>query len=228
VFAVASIVTPILLGVVVGAIVSGAVGRAAETLPTSGMAVGSVRPSFAAIFVAPWLSPFPLAMGALALTMFAFLAAVYLALAARDDALRDDFRRLALGAAVAMFVAAFGGLALAYLDAPDVSYTLTTGPAAALQVVTALAGLTALWALWRRRWETARFAAAVQVSLILWGWVIVQYPYIIPPSQTLRDAAAPAVTLRLLLGALIVGAIILIPSLVYLFRTFAGSTAEAE
>ena len=55
-------------------------------------------------------------MGALALAMFAFLAAVYLALATDDAALREDFRRRALGAAAAMFVAAFGGLAVAQMS----------------------------------------------------------------------------------------------------------------
>jgi cytochrome d ubiquinol oxidase subunit II len=227
VFAVASIVTPILLGIIVGAIVSGAVGDAAAKLPSSIPVAGSARPGFTTIFVAPWLSPFPVAMGALALAMFAFLAAVYLALAAHDDALRDDFRRRALGAAVAMFFAAFGGLALAYLHAPHVSYSLTTGRAVLFQLATAVAAIAAIGAVWMRRWTVARIAAAAQVSLILWGWVIVQYPFIIPPSQTLRGAAAPRITLELLLAAVIAGAVVLIPSLVYLFRTFAAVGSRA-
>jgi hypothetical protein len=33
------------------------------------------------------------------------------------------------------------------------------------------------------------------VSLILWGWLLAQYPYVIPPALTIREAAAPAVTL---------------------------------
>jgi cytochrome d ubiquinol oxidase subunit II len=219
VFAGASIVTPILLGTIVGAIVSGGVGEAAAMLPSSG---------FRTVFVAPWLSPFPIAMGALALAMFAFLAAVYLALAAHDAALRDDFRRRALGAALAMFLAAFGGLALAYLHAPHVSYSLTAGPAILFQGATALAAVAAIAAIWTRRWIAARIAAAAQVSLILWGWVIVQYPFIIPPSQTLRAVAAPPITLELLFGALMIGAIVLVPSLVYLFRTFAAAGESAE
>jgi cytochrome d ubiquinol oxidase subunit II len=212
----------------VGAIASGAVGEAAARLPASAPATGSARASFATIFVAPWLSPFPIAMGALALAMFAFLAAVYLAVAAGNEALRDDFRNRALGAALAMFAAALGGLVVAYVHAPHVSSRLTTGPAVAFQAATALAALTAIWALWTRRWATARVAAAAQVSLILWGWVIVQYPYIIPPSLTLRGVAAPGITLQLLLGALGGGAVILLPSLAYLFRTFAASGQHAE
>ena len=178
------------------------------------------------VFVAPWLAPFPLATGVLALAMFAFLAAVYLAFAATHDSLRDDFRRRALGAAAAMFVAAFGGLGVARMHAPDVSRDLTAGFAFYFQLATGLAALTAIWALWTRRWALARVAAAAQVSLILWGWVVVQYPYVIPPSQTLRATAAPRITLVLLLYGLVGGSLILFPSLVYLYRTFAAHDSE--
>jgi cytochrome d ubiquinol oxidase subunit II len=222
VFASASIVTPLLLGVIVGAIASGAAGVAADALPGRGsIATGGAASTFTTIFVAPWLSPFPIAMGVLALAMFAFLAAVYLAVAARDDALRDDFRARALGAALAVFLAAFGGLAVAHLHAPQVSRRLTEGSALAFQGATAISALVAIRASWTRRWAAARIAAATQVSLILWGWVLAQYPYLIPPAQTLRAAAAPRVTLLLLLYALVGGGVILLPALAYLFRTFA-------
>ncbi|MBW8771222.1 MAG: cytochrome d ubiquinol oxidase subunit II [Gemmatimonadetes bacterium] len=217
VFAMASVITPILLGIVVGSVASGAAGAAADRLATTRDA------SFAAVYLAPWLSPFPLAMGALALAMFAFLAAVYLALATDDGALREDFRRRALGAAAAMFVAAFGGLGVAHMTVPHVSGALIGRGSVAFQAATAVAAIVALWAVWTRRRRTARIAAALQVSLILWGWVLVQYPFVLPPTLTIRAAAAPRATLELLLGALGVGALILFPSLAYLFRTFAAA-----
>jgi cytochrome d ubiquinol oxidase subunit II len=215
VFAMASVITPVLLGVIVGAIASGAAGAAADRL------AAARDVSFASVYLAPWLSPFALAMGALALAMFAFLAAVYLALATDDAALREDFRRRALGSAAAMFVAAFGGLAVAHVMAPHVSGALIGNSAIALHALTAVAAIAALWAVWTRRWRTARIAAALQVSLILWGWVLVQYPFVVPPTLTIPGAAAPRSTLTLLLGALVGGALILFPALVYLFRIFA-------
>ncbi len=216
VFAMASVITPLLLGIIVGTIASGAAGAAADRFTTTRDA------TFVSVYVAPWLSPFPIAMGALALAMFAFLAAVYLALAAVDVPLREDFRRRALGAAAAMFVAAFGGLAVAHVMAPRVSGVLMGSRAILFQAVTGLAAITALWAVWTRRLRIARLAAALQVSLILWGWVLVQYPFIVPPLHAIRDTAAPRVTLELLLGALAAGALILFPALGYLFRTFAA------
>jgi cytochrome d ubiquinol oxidase subunit II len=220
VFAAASIVTPLLLGIIVGAIASGAVGRAAARLPGSA-ATGAPPPTFTTIFVAPWLAPFPLAMGALALSMFAFLAATYLTVAAHDDTLREDFRRRALGAALAVLVVASVGLAVAHRHAPIVGHALTGGWALVLPVATALAALIAIYALWTRRWLLARAGAALEVSLILWGWVVAQYPLLIPPSQTLSAAAAPPITLTLLLYALAGGGVILFPALAWLFRLFA-------
>jgi cytochrome bd ubiquinol oxidase subunit II len=223
IFAIASLVTPLLLGVIVGAIVSGRVGDAATQLASNG---AGARADFTTVYVAPWLAPFPIVLGVLALAMFAFLAATYLAAAASDVALRDDFRRRAFAAAAVMFVAAFGALALAHVSAPSVRRGVMSmaAPALALQISTAAAALLALWALAARRWLIARTAAAAQVSLILWGWVLAQYPFIVPPNETARSAAAPSVTLELLVGALAVGLVVLVPSLVYLYRTF--STAE--
>jgi cytochrome d ubiquinol oxidase subunit II len=237
VFAASSLITPLLLGVIVGAIASGAVGHALENFvgatlgggagplgaAATGAAgpVGSGGPGFTAIYVRPWLAPFPFAVGVLALALFAFLAAVYLTVATHDDALREDFRKRALIVAVAAFVAALGALLVARVHAPAVGHGLLETPTAMLlQAATATAALTAIGALWTRRWQLARAAAAAQVSLVLWGWVLVQYPYIIPPVATLRDAAAPRITLVLLLSALALGALVLIPSLAYLFRTF--------
>jgi cytochrome d ubiquinol oxidase subunit II len=216
VFAMASVLTPVLLGIVVGAIATGGAGAAADRLAIPG------HESYVSTYLAPWLAPFPLAMGALALAMFAFLAAVYLALATDDAALREDFRRRALGAEVAMFVAAFGGLAVAHVTAPHVSGALTGIRALAFQALTAVAAIIALWAAWTRRWRTARLAAALQVSLILWGWVLVQYPFVVPPTLTIRTTAAPRATLELLMAALVGGALILFPALAYLYRTFAS------
>ena len=63
------------------------------------------------------------------------------------------------------------------------------------------------------------------MTLIVWGWGLAQYPYLLPPDLTIEQAAAPRITLELILVALVVGAAVLFPSLFYLFRIFkAGPT----
>jgi cytochrome d ubiquinol oxidase subunit II len=109
-----------------------------------------------------------------------------------------------------------------------VSGALTGIRALAFQSLTALAAILALWAVWTRRWRTARIAAALQVSLILWGWVLVQYPFVVPPTLTIRATAAPRATLELLMAALVGGALILFHALAYLFRTISSAKAKAS
>ncbi|HZI22739.1 MAG TPA: cytochrome d ubiquinol oxidase subunit II [Gemmatimonadales bacterium] len=210
-FAVASLITPLLLGTTIGAIASGALGQTG----------GGKGAGFFATYVAPWLNPFTLSVGVFALVAFAYLAAVYLTLEAPERDLRDDFRRRAMGSGVALLLVAALALLLSRRDAPLVRERLAFAPwALPLHVLTATAALVAFVALDRRRWRAARFAAAAQVSLILWGWALSQYPYVVPPDLAIADAAAPPVTLRLALGALTLGALVLFPSLFYLFRVF--------
>src|SRR6185312_2895407 len=89
-----------------------------------------------------------------------------------------------------------------------------------LHVLTAVAAIGAILALWFRRWHVARIAAAAQVSLILWGWAAAQAPYLVPPSLTVENAAAPRRTQLIFLVALALGALVLFPSMTYLFRLF--------
>jgi cytochrome bd ubiquinol oxidase subunit II len=221
-FAIASAITPLLFGLCVGAVASGAVGQAAALLATAQSAHAS--PSFLEVFVAPWLALFPAAVGVMTLALFAFLAAIYLAAAAPTEDLRYDFRRRAIVAAVVVFAAAISSLLLAPREAPHVAARLAATPSAMLfQLAIGVGGLVTLVALWRERWQLARAAGAAQVSLILWGWAMAQHPYVIPFTLTIGDAAAPRVTLELLLGGLVIGSVILLPSLAYLFAVFSRS-----
>ncbi|HVH67606.1 MAG TPA: cytochrome d ubiquinol oxidase subunit II [Gemmatimonadales bacterium] len=211
-FAIASLITPLLLGTTVGAIASGALGDAGRA------------PGFYENYVAPWLTPFTLSVGLFAVVAFAFLAAVYLTLETQERDLREDFRRRALASGAALFLVAGLALLLSGAYAPVVRTALIFAAwAVPLHLLTGAAAIAALWALWSRRWRVARIAAATQVSLILWGWALSQYPYVVPPDLSIGAAAAPAVTLRLVLAAVVLGAVILLPSLYYLFRVFKRS-----
>lgn len=207
VFAGSCVACPLLIGVLVGAIASGRV-RLEGGLPVGG-------------FFDPWLAPFPVAVGAFTLALFAFLAAVYLALEAEDPALRDDFRARALGAGAAVGVLALAVFLLAREGAPRVFEGLRgSAPAWTLHIATGVCATGAFAALLARRFRIARAAAAGQVALILWGWALAQHPYLIVPDVTIAGAAAPRRTLELLLYALVAGGVLLFPSFVYLYRVF--------
>jgi cytochrome bd ubiquinol oxidase subunit II len=218
-FSLASLVSPLLLGMMVGTIASGRIrvenapGGGAPVIVTSG-------------FFTPWLSPFPLAVGLYAVALFAFLAAVYLANEAEDPALRDDFRRRALasGAAVGALAALCFALSLRY--APVIALGLTDHPITwPLHTITAVAATTALYALYRRTFALARFAAAVQGAMIVLGWAASQYPYLVVPDIAIGAGGGNERTKQLLLVALGAGSLLLFPSLYVLFRIFKGKNA---
>jgi cytochrome d ubiquinol oxidase subunit II len=214
VFAIASLLTPVLLGICIGAVVSGQV-------------VEDPTGTFAERFVQPWLTPFTLAIGGLTLAMFALLAAVFLTMETHDPDLAGDFRRRALWAGLAVFVTAFVALALSRGHAPVVHEGLVGSRwALPFHGLTGMASLAVLAALWVRRYRLARMAVGVQVLCIVGGWATAQYPYILPPDLTIGAAAAPPVTLRLTMLVLMGGSIVLLPSLIYLFRVFKSAPAD--
>jgi cytochrome d ubiquinol oxidase subunit II len=213
IFAIASIVTPLMLGVCVGAVASGRI-RVVD---------GRVRTGF----FESWIAPFPIAIGFLTIALFAFLGAVYLTRETSDPELQDDFRLRALASGVGVGVLAFAALALAYRDAPLIREGLLGRPwSLPFHSTTALVALSALRCLWRRRYAAARALAIMQVALVLWGWAFAQYPYIVYPDLTLWSAAAPGNVLRAVLVALAAGAVVLFPSMWYLFRVFKGAPAR--
>lgn len=212
VFSIASIITPILLGVTVGAIASGSIKI------ENGVAVNG--------FFNSWLAPFPFAVGFFALSLFAFPAAIYLTLETDDRELQEDFRVRALFSGLAVGVLALIVFLLAGNGAPKVRAGISRSSwALILHITTAIFAVGAFFALWTRKYRLARICAAAQVTMILLGWAFAQYPYLVEPDITVESAAAPPITLQLLLGALTAGAILLFPSYYYLFRVFKSETA---
>jgi len=205
VFAVASTATPFFLGVIVGAV-------------TEGRLPASTEGAFATVFIWPWVTPFSLAVGAFALALFGYLAAVYLTLEAHDAHERAAFRLRALLSGVVVGVLAASVL---LLSGSEVRVALLASPwALPLHLATGASAFGAFVFLWLARYQLARLAAASQVIFILWGWALAQYPYAIRPHLTLADAAAPENVQILLLQVLGIGAVVLIPSLLYLFGIF--------
>lgn len=211
VFGISSVITPVIQGACLGALAGGGI-RATDGEITTG-------------FLAGWTSGFALSCGAFALGLFSFLAAVYLTVdAGEDPEVQEDFRRRALGSGLALApIAALVFLAARNGGATEMYQGLTQWWAPLLLSLTSGCALLALGALGWRRYRLARFAAAGQVTLILVGWSTAQFPHLIVPDIDIAASAAPAATLRLLALALALGALVLLPSLYYLFRIFKRS-----
>ncbi len=83
-----------------------------------------------------------------------------------------------------------------------------------------MAGLGALGLLFTRRYVAARAASGLAVTAILAGWAVAQYPYVLLPDMTIHEAAAGRTTLVAMLVALVAGAVVLLPALIYLYALF--------
>lgn len=215
VFAVSSAVTPVLLGISAGAVASGKI--------TIDAATGIVQTNF----ISQWFAPFPFAIGAFLLALCAFLSAVYMTVEVQNEPdLADDFRRRGLWAAIAVGVFALISLLFAKNGAPFIYEGLLHGGYAAFfQVITGLSALIAIAALIKRRYRIARFAALAQVGLIVLGWALAQFPYLVYPDLTIENAAADTVVLRPVLIALAIGSTLLLPAFYYLYRVFKSRKA---
>ncbi len=204
VFSLSSVLTPFALGAAVGGIASGRVpvGNASGDLFSS------------------WLNPTSLLIGAIAVATSAYMAAVFLAADAARQGEREmtaAFRRRAFAAGVVAGALALGGLAVLNEDAAELFDGLTEGAGLVALGVSVAAGLGTLALVARSRYEPARYTAAFAVAAIIAGWGLAQEPTFLP-GLTVEQAAADDSTIVVLLVGLAVGALILIPSLVVLFR----------
>ena len=201
---VASILAPFALGAAAGGIASGHVP------------VGNERGGL----LTSWLNPTGIAVGVVCVVTGWYLAAVYLAADAQRQGQQDlvqAFRSRALRTGVLA-----GGCALVALwvvrgHAHPIWDGLTRGWGIVPLIVSILAGAATMLLASRSAFRAARWFASLAVTAVIGGWGIAQLPNLLP-GLTIDQAAASPATLVALTIALGVGALVLCPSLVLLFR----------
>jgi cytochrome d ubiquinol oxidase subunit II len=202
-FAISSVVVPYCMGAIAGSIASGRV-------PDGGQA-GDPWSS--------WVNPTSVLGGVLAVVTVAYLAAVYLVWDSRrlsDEAMVEYFRRRAIGAAVVAGAVAIVGIFVLHADA-EYLFDELTSKALPLVIASAACGVGSLVLLVRDATHWARLLAAGAVASIVVGWGVAQWPYILPESLEVADAAAPSSTLVALLAAAIGAVVIVLPGFVLLY-----------
>lgn len=208
-FALASTAAPFFLGAAVGAVASG------------NLAV-TPRGGYAGNYLTDWLSPLTLFNGFFTVGVCAYLAAVYLAREASqegDAELADRWRQRALATGVWMGVLALAGLVFLATEAPLLwqGFQERAWP---LVVVSLVTGFFSLGALWRRHYTASVAGVIATVATVLGGWGIAQYPALVLPTITIEEAKAPNAVLWAMIGCIAVGALVLLPSLGWLFIIF--------
>jgi cytochrome bd ubiquinol oxidase subunit II len=208
-FAISSLLTPFFMGAVVGAVAAGNVPAGGDGPPFSS-----------------WLQPLPLLTGAMFVATGAYLAAVFLVGDARragDVEMQSYFARRALAAAAVAGVAAAFGLIELHAEARYV-FDRLVDQGLPLVILSALCGLAVLAILAAAASSAAalrprllRPLAAGAVVAVIWGWGVAQFPYLLPTSLKIGEAAAPPDTLTTVIVVFLAAAVLVLPALGLLY-----------
>jgi cytochrome d ubiquinol oxidase subunit II len=202
IFAAASLITPMFLGMIAGAVASGRV-------PADG--TGDL--------VTSWTGPTSWVGGVLAVLTCTFLAGTFLAAdAARagNSALAEWVGRRSLVEGAVTGAVAVGAIVPIELDSETLANRLQ-GRGAVLLIASALCGSAALWLLANRRWAAARVAAVAAVASIVIGWGVAQYPDLLADTLTLEEAAGARSTQVGLIVTFGLAAVTAVPAMAWLF-----------
>lgn len=213
-FSFSSLITPVMFGVIIGAMMAGKVDPGAVSYQT--------------VYVTPWFNLFSFSVGFFILCIFSFLASVFFIGETKEKELIDYFRRTAQIANMATILAGGAVFISGALEGINFTVLFLTHPVSLSCVAAATVSLIPTWICLNRAWVwRARLAAGFQLLMILAAWAAILFPNIMifkdGQGLSLLDAAAPAATLFILGWALIIGSILFFPALYYLFAVFKTS-----
>lgn len=219
VFWLSSVLVTLFIGVVVGGSIIGRITTEPQT--------------FYEGFMAPWLNWFSGSVGLFTVLLFSFLGAIYLMGEARNKAEQNMLGKIAKRLTVATVLS--GALVFVAGEMSDL-FLLSRfiySPFAIGAVIMSAVILPFLWSsLSKGQAWRARMLGGTELVLVLVAWFDVQSPVVVAlqnePDLTLVNSAAPESALLQLVLALIIGSLIILPSLFYLMRVFKSNSINAQ
>ncbi len=167
-----------------------------------------------------WLSPFALSIGLFGVVLCAQVAGVFLLSEVPSGPVHDDFRRRAIRATLALWLAGLIPATIAVTSEPALLAAFERPYVIAIVAVAMLAGIVVMILAARGANNAPRVAVGLETIAILAAWFAAQAPDIVPGRYTFLEAASPDATIVAFLIAVACGAVFLIPSLVLLFAIF--------
>lgn len=211
IFIYSSFITPLFLGIIAGSVISGQIDNQAN--------------DFLSAYVYGWFNWFSIAVGLFTVALCGFLAAIYLIGESKAD---TDKRRFIKKAEMMNIAAVFIGMLVflaAYIEGVPLMNWIFKDSVGLAAVVLASLSLILLWyLLLKGKTKILRVLAGFQVTMILLAISYAHFPNFIRfkdgTALSLYETIAPIKTVESLGWALLLGSLLILPFLGYLFYKF--------
>ncbi len=212
-FKVSSLITPIFLGIVFGALISGNI-KITDDISTL---------TFYDAFIAPWFNAFSILVGLFFAALCAFLSSVLL-IGESESGKENIYIRKSAIAAIVVFVVGFVTLGYGYLIDNVFINGFVSNPFALICVTLSAVLLIPLWKMIRKGNKVwSRSFAGLQVFFILLAALGAHFPDIIITTNgsiNLLENSAPESVIKVLGISLIIGGAVILPGLFHLLKSF--------
>jgi cytochrome d ubiquinol oxidase subunit II len=211
IFVYSSFITPLFLGIIAGSLISGHIDTKAT--------------DFVSAYIFDWLNLFSIAVGLFTVALCGFLAAIYLIGEAKEETDKKRFIKKTEQMNTAAIV--FGAMVFAAAQWDDVPLAtwIFKNNIGLSAVLSAGLSLVLLWyLLLKGKTKVLRLLAGFQVSMILLAISYAHFPNFIRLKDgtaiSLYESIAPEKTIYSLGMALLIGCLLILPFLGYLFYKF--------
>lgn len=212
-FRASSFITPFFYGVILGAIMLGKIPQ------------DTVSGSFYDIFISPWFNWFCLTTGIFTTLLFGWLAAIYTTGEVKNEKEKWVFIQLSDILLILLILSGIGVFLIAEFYHVHFFLEFISSPVSIACVVIATIIAPMIFRSIRRNQPIiSRILAGVTTACIITGWYAIQFPVMVYISGsndlTIYNSRAPESTMLMLFWALIVGILIIFPSIAYLMKVF--------
>lgn len=209
-FTMGSIITPIFLGIVLGAINLGKIQIHSN--------------NFVEAYISPWFNWYSLAVGIMISSLFAYISSIYLIGEAENKKERENFIKVAKSSFIVTFISGMLVFFAAQLYEVSMIEDFLAHPTTMVTLIIATLLIPLIWVNLRKGNMFLRLTVGFQVVLIITGWIFFQFPDMVRIADgkdlTIYNTLAPASTQKQVLIALVVGFILVVPFFLYLFKVF--------
>jgi len=211
IFVYSSFVTPLFLGIIAGSVISRRIDPHAA--------------SFLNSYIFSWLNWFSVAVGLFTVALSGYLAAVYFVGEADND---QEAARFVVKAKIMNIAAVIFGATVflaAELGNIRLAHFIFGNAVSLTAVIIAFISLALLWLMiYRGRKKIIRVFAAIQVTMIILAVGYMHFPYLVMikggQNMSLLALHAPLNTIDDLAWGLMIGSLLILPFLFYLFYSF--------